>query len=120
MGPHKLPLEHFRQPLRSALPDRFQSVRDAALTFDRRDPSVLDATWNDAFEHLEVGRYIQSETMHRYAPRDLHADRTDLVLADPDPGVLRIAMSVDVQFVQRLDQDLFELPKVCDDVVALA
>src|SRR5687767_5770560 len=60
----------------------------ARLLLDRGDPTVLDPTGNDPFEHRQIGRDVEGEAVHRDPTRDLDPDGADLVVADPDTGVV--------------------------------
>src|SRR5258706_14067147 len=48
----------------------------------------MQAAGNDAREQGEVGRDVQGEAVRRDPPRQMHADRGDLLLSHPDADVL--------------------------------
>ena len=82
----------------------------------RRDAPVADAARDDVVEHREVGIDVEREAVTRAHRRDLHADRGDLLVADPHAGEPVLAVRVDAEAGERVDQRGFEPADVRDDV----
>ena len=82
----------------------------------RRDAAVPDAARDDVVEHREVGIDVERETVARPAPRHAHADRRDLLVADPHAGVPGRARRIDAEVGQRGNQHRFEPADVRDDI----
>ena len=65
---------------------------------------------------VEVGIDVERETVARPASCDTHADRGDLLVADPHARVLRHARRLDAEVGEHRDQHRLELAHVGDDV----
>ena len=61
--------------------------RGAEHARHRRHTPVGDPARHDVTEHREVGVDVEGEAVPGAAPRDAHADRGDLLVADPHTRV---------------------------------
>ncbi len=82
----------------------------------RRDTPIGDTARDDVLEHPEIGIDVERESVTGAAARDLHPDRGDLLVTDPDARVTRLALGRDAEVGERVDEHTFECPHVRHDV----
>src|SRR5258707_1636313 len=78
----------------------------------------MQAAGNDAREQGEVGRDVQGEAVRRDPPRQMDADRSDLLLPHPDADVLLAFPRPSGEPVagERANENLLKIADIAADV----
>src|SRR5688572_8853059 len=85
----------------------------------RRDPAISNPTWHDQIEIGEVSRHVQREPVARNPSRDAHADRPELVRADPDTGQAGHACRGNAEISGGPNHDFLEVANISVDIAAI-
>src|SRR5579859_2325023 len=86
----------------------------------RGHPAAIDATRHYTLEETQIGRDIDREAVQRHPSPQANADRGDLFIAHPDTGQPLPSARRDTAACQRVDQDLFQLAQILNDVAIRA
>ena len=104
------------EPRHHRVDDPVEIGRGSEHPRQRRDAPIGDATRDDVFEHPEIGVDVERESVTGAAACDLHPDRGDLLVTDPDAGIARLALGRDSEIGERVDEHAFECTHVRHDV----
>ena len=63
---------------------------------------------HDVLEHPEIGIDVEREAVPGATTGDLHPDRGDLLVPHPNAGVARLAVGLDTELGERVDQHALE------------
>src|SRR5579862_5164388 len=95
--------------------------KSTRLADERGYPYPLQSAWDDPAEGLEVVLDVEREPMGGDSARDVHADRRDLPVLDPNAGEIRPVLGTgpgrNALLAQGGDQRLLERAHVGDHVV---
>ena len=108
--------EHLGEPSDDTVDDCVHLDRTIEQPRHRGNPTIADTARDDVIEHRKVGIDVERESVPRPPPRHSHADRRDLLVADPHAGVAGRPVGRDPEVGTNRDEHGFELADVGDDV----
>src|SRR5205807_940816 len=109
---HDVALEDFREFRGDDFADVIERDVASGEMRDRGHARAVQAARRDEPEVIEIRAHVERETMRRDPSRDAHADRGNLVVANPDAALPVGAFGGDAEFGDGADQHFFEFRDV--------
>ena len=103
----------------AGLPHQGGRVVAEQLLGHARHHHLPDAARDDEVERIEVGRHVEREAVQGHPLLHVDADARDLAARGPHAGQSGVAIRLDAEVAERLDQHVLEPPQVPVEVLAM-